>query len=112
MPQEFMEFDDRERMSLDFIKDGEVYEIEPSRVKLAIAREFGFSAVAIELKEANDHRRASILGEQFGYYNEYDFTVNGYGYTVYFNPLVIQRNYHIDENPNEFTIDTSALGGE
>lgn len=112
MPQEFMEFDNRERITLDFIKDGEVYEIEPSRVKLAIAREFGFSAVAIELKEANDHRRASILGEQFGYYNEYDFTVNGYGYTVYFNPLVIQRNHHIDENPNEFTIDTSALGGE
>ena len=55
MPQEFMEFDNRERMSLDFAKDGDVYEIEPSRVKLAIAREFGFSAVAIELKEANDH---------------------------------------------------------
>lgn len=113
MAQEFMEFDNRERITLEFVKDGDVYELDQSRVKLEIAREFGFSPMSIEMKDAGDHRRVSILGKEFGFYNEYDFIANGFGYAAYFNPLVIQRNYHIDEKPNEYDdIDTSFLGGD
>lgn len=72
----------------------------------------------VEIVGVNDHRREDSgypifeKPARIGRYNEVDYTVGGWGFTTYFEPMLLLRNYHIDTRPNQYDFDTSFLGGE